>query len=139
MNPVIRNILAIILGWLLGSVVNMSLIKIGHYLFPIEGIDPGNMEELARVMPDLEFRYFVFPFLAHALGTLTGAVIAGVVAFRHKMKFALGVGALFLIGGILACFMIPAPVWFILTDLLIAYIPMALIGGRIAQGITRQK
>ncbi len=139
MSPVIRNILAIILGWFSGGVVNMSLIKIGHYLFPIEGIDPGNVEELARVMPGLEFRYFVFPFLAHALGTLTGAVIAGVIASRHKMKCSLGIGALFLIGGILACFMIPAPVWFILTDLLIAYIPMAWIGGRIAQGITRQK
>lgn len=133
MNPIIRNIAAVILGWFGGGMVNMMLVKAGHTLFPIEGIDPNNLEELARVMPGLEVKYFIFPFLAHALGTFFGAVIAGAIAVKHNMKCAMGIGVLFLIGGILACFMIPAPVWFILTDLLIAYIPMAWMGGKIAQ------
>ncbi len=95
MNRIIRNILAVIAGWLLGSVINLSLIKIGHSVFPIEGIDPSDMEALAEVMPTLDFKYFIFPFLAHALGTLIGAFIAGLIAANHKMKFALGIGAFF--------------------------------------------
>lgn len=132
MNRIIRNILAVIAGWLLGSVINLSLIKIGHSLFPIEGIDPNDMEALAEVMPTLDFKYFIFPFLAHALGTLIGAFIAGLIAVNHKMKIALGIGLIFLIGGVLASFMIPAPTWFVVGDLLIAYIPMAWIGGKLA-------
>lgn len=132
MNRIIRNILAVIAGWLLGSILNLSLIKIGHSLFPIEGIDPNDMEALAEVMPTLDFKYFIFPFLAHALGTLIGAFIAGLIAVNHKMKIALGIGLIFLIGGVLASFMIPAPTWFVVADLLIAYIPMAWIGGKLA-------
>ena len=69
MNPIIKNILAVISGWLAGSAINMGLIQIGHKLFPIGGIDPGDMNALAEVMPTLGFEYFIFPFLAHALGT----------------------------------------------------------------------
>ena len=99
MNPIIRNILALIAGWIVGSVINMGLIQMGHALIPIEGIDPSDMEALASVMPTLDFKYFIFPFLAHALGTLAGAIVAGLLAVSHKMKFSLGVGVLFLLGG----------------------------------------
>lgn len=131
MNRILKNSIAIITGWLIGSIVNMGLIKLGHGVYPIEGIDPNNMEALANIMPTLDFKYFIFPFLAHALGTLAGAVIAALIAVNHKMKFALGIGVLFMIGGILVSFMIPAPTWFVVADLVLAYIPMAWIGGRL--------
>lgn len=139
MNPIIRNILAVILGWLGGSVVNMGLIKFGHKLFPIAGIDPNDMNAIAEVMPSLEFKYFIFPFLAHALGTLSGATIAGLMAASHKMKFSLGVGGLFLLGGIIVNYMIPGPIWFAVTDIVITYIPMAWLGGKLAGKISRNK
>lgn len=132
MNPIIRNILALIAGWIVGSVINMGLIQTGHALIPIEGIDPSDMEALASVMPTLDFKYFIFPFLAHALGTLAGAIVAGLLAVSHKMKFSLGVGVLFLIGGIMVNYMLPGPIWFSITDIALAYIPMAWIGGKIA-------
>jgi len=132
MNPIIRNILALVAGWLVGSVINMGLIQTGNTLMPIEGIDPNDMEALATVMPTLDFKYFIFPFLAHALGTLAGAIVAGLLAVTHKMKFSLGVGVLFLIGGIMVNYMLPGPTWFAIADILLAYIPMAWIGGKIA-------
>lgn len=132
MNPILKNIIAVLAGWLAGSVVNMGLIQTGHALLPITGIDPNDMKALADIMPTLGFKYFIFPFLAHALGTLFGALIAGLIAANHKMKFALSIGGLFLLGGIIVSFMIPAPVWFTATDIIIAYIPMAWIGGKIA-------
>lgn len=133
MNPIIKNILAVIAGWLGGSVINMGLIQTGHKLIPIEGIDPNDMSALAAIMPTLEFKYFIFPFLAHALGTLVGATIAGLIAASHRMKFSLGIGGLFLLGGIMVNYMLPGPTWFAATDILIAYIPMAWFGGKIAQ------
>jgi hypothetical protein len=132
MNPIIRNILALVAGWLVGSVINMGLIQTGHTLMPIEGVDPSDMEALAAVMPTLDFKYFIFPFLAHALGTLVGAIVAGLLAVSHKMKFSLGIGVLFLIGGIMVNYMLPGPTWFAVADIVLAYIPMAWIGGKIA-------
>ena len=132
MNPIIRNILALVAGWLTGSIINMGLIQTGHTLIPIEGVDPSDMEALAAVMPTLDFKYFIFPFLAHALGTLAGAIVAGLLAVNHKMKFSLGIGVLFLIGGIMVNYMLPGPTWFAIADIVLAYIPMAWIGGKIA-------
>jgi hypothetical protein len=132
MNPIIRNSLAVIAGWLIGSGINMGLIQIGYNVYPIEGIDPNDMEALVSAMPTLDLKYFIFPFLAHALGTLIGAFIAGLIAINNKMKFALSIGILFLLGGILVSFMIPAPTWFVILDIVVAYIPMAWIGGKLA-------
>lgn len=139
MNPIIKNVLAVIVGWLGGSVINMGLIQTGHKLIPIEGVDPNDMNALAAVMPTLEFEYFIFPFLAHALGTLVGAAIAGLMAASHKMKFSLGIGCLFLLGGIAVNYMLPGPTWFAATDIVIAYIPMAWIGGKTARKLSRSK
>jgi MFS family permease len=136
MKTVVRNILAIIIGWFIGSFVNMGLIDTGHTLIPIEGLDPNDMKALAKVMPTLSAKYFIFPFLAHALGTLVGAIVAGWIAASHKMKFSLVIGALFLLGGIAVSFILPAPIWFIACDIILAYIPMAFIGGKIAKKIS---
>ncbi|MEW7292808.1 hypothetical protein [Aquimarina sp. 2304DJ70-9] len=138
MNSIIKNILAVIAGWLGGSIINMGLIKLGHKVLPIKGIDPNDMNALAAVMPALEFEYFIFPFLAHALGTLVGATIAGLIAASHKMKFSLSIGGLFLLGGIMVNYMLPGPTWFAIIDIAIAYIPMAWIGGKIALKISEK-
>ena len=132
MNPIIKNILAVVAGWFVGSIINLGIIKIGHKVLPIEGVDPNDMVALAEVMPTLEPKYFIPIFLAHALGTLAGAFIAYKIAATHKMKFALGIGAFFLLGGIMMSRMLPAPTWFVATDILLAYIPMAWIGGKLA-------
>ena len=132
MNLIIRNSLAVVAGWAVGSIVNMSLVKMGHNLFPIAGVDSSDMEALAVVMPTLEAKYFIFPFLAHALGTLVGAIVAGLIAAGHKMRFSLAIGVLFLLGGIMVNYMLPGPKWFAISDILLAYIPMAWIGGKIA-------
>lgn len=139
MNTIIKNILAVVLGWIGGSIINMGLIKIGHILLPIAGIDPNDMKALAEVMPTLEFKYFIFPFLAHALGTFSGAIITGLLAVSHKMKFSMGIGVLFLLGGILVNFMIPGPTWFAVTDIVFAYLPMAWLGGKLAGKLTKNK
>ena len=69
MTPTVKNIIAIVCGWFIGSLVNMGLIETGHTLIPIEGLDPNDMKALAKVMPTLSAKFFIFPFLAHALGT----------------------------------------------------------------------
>ena len=139
MKPALKNILAIIMGWLGGSAINLGLVQIGHMIFPIEGVDLNDMDALAEAMPTMDYEFFIFPFLAHALGTLVGAVIAGVLAATHKMKFALGIGVLFLLGGIMVNYMLPGPAWFAIVDIIVAYLPMAYMGGKIALSLAPVK
>lgn len=128
---ILRNIAAFVLGWIAGSAVNMGLVNLGHSVFPMEGVDMNDMDALAAAMPDMGAEQFLFPFLAHALGTLVGAIVAAKVAISAKMKLAIGVGALFFLGGIMVNMMLPGPMWFTVVDLIIAYIPMAYIGGKL--------
>jgi len=132
MNPILRNIIAVIAGWIGGSAVNMGLVELGHKVMPIPGLAPADMAAYAELIPTLEPKFFVFPFLAHALGTLVGAAIAAFIAVSHKMRFALGIGAFFFLGGLAINYMLPGQLWFTAVDLVFAYLPMAWIGGKIA-------
>ena len=62
---------------------------------------------------------------------MTIALVAAGIAANNKIKLAMVIGVLFLIGGIYAVSMIPAPMWFNVTDLVGAYLPMAFIAGKI--------
>ena len=134
-NPVLRNILAVVAGAVIGSIVNMGLIVIGGKLIPPPaGVDVTTMEGLRAGIHLFQPKNFVFPFLAHALGTLAGAWLAARLAASRKMLMALIVGVLFLIGGIINVMSLSAPMWFNVLDLVVAYIPMAWIGGKWAAG-----
>lgn len=110
----------------------MGIIMIsGTLIPPPEGADVTTMEGLKTSLHLFEPKHFLMPFLAHALGTFFGALLVAKFAASHKMKLALGVGLLFLAGGIANAFMLPSPVWFTVVDLVGAYIPMAFIAGKI--------
>ncbi len=129
----LRNLLAVVAGVVAGGLVNMGLVMLGPVLVPPPaGVDMTTAEGLQAGMPLLQPRHFLFPFLAHALGTLAGALVAARLAVSRAHVMALVVGAVFLAGGIMAATMIPAPVWFVALDLVVAYLPMAWLGARLA-------
>jgi hypothetical protein len=128
-----KNIFAVIVGIFIGGVVNMGFIMVsGEIIPPPDGVDATDMESLKASMHLFSPRHFIFPFLAHALGTLVGALVVAKMASCHQMRFALGIGAFFLVGGISMVIMLPAPLWFNVLDLVGAYFPMAWLGGKIA-------
>jgi len=139
MNPILRNIIAVIAGVIFGSIVNMGLISIsGSVIPPPEGIDPSDIESLKMNAHLFEPKHYLFPFLAHALGTFAGAFLTALIALNHKIKLALIIGLFFLIGGIYMVFLVPAPTWFEVLDLALAYIPMAWIGGKMGAMINKK-
>ena len=137
MPNLLRNVLALLAGIIIGGGVNMALIVLSPSLIPPPaGVDVTNAESLSKAMHLFELRHFVMPFLAHAVGTLAGALAAYLIAASYKAPIAYVIGALYLCGGVAASFMIPAPTWFIVLDLLAAYLPMAWLGIQIG---TRMK
>ena len=137
MPPLLRNVLAILAGIVIGGLVNAALIALGPLLIPPPaGVDMNDVESMRRGIQLFEPRHFVMPFLAHALGTLDGALAAYFIAATYRVQLAYVIGAVFLCGGVAASFLIPAPTWFIAFDLLAAYLPMAWLATRIG---TRRK
>jgi hypothetical protein len=136
MSTLGRNVIAVVVGFVVGGAVNMALITLGAILIPPPaGVDASSAEELSQAIHLFEPRHFLMPFLAHALGTFAGALVAYLISGSHRTRIAFGIGVLFLAGGVAASLMIPAPAWFIALDLLVAYLPMAwlaiLLGRRI--------
>lgn len=140
MNPILKNILAVLTGLVVGSIVNMSLIMMsGSVIAAPAGADLTTTDGLKASMALMQPQHFIFPFLAHALGTLVGAYLAARIAATRKIAMALVIGCFFLAGGIANVLMLPSPLWFNALDLIMAYLPMAYFGGKLAGKSARKK
>jgi hypothetical protein len=129
MQSIARNSIAVVVGLLLGSAVNMGLIIFGPSIIPPPaGVDVTDMESIEASMHLFEAKHFLFPFLAHALGTLVGSFVAALLALSHNKIVAFAIGGVFLLGGISNVILLPSPLWFNVVDLVGAYIPMAWLG-----------
>ena len=134
---ILWNLVALFAGVVAGSVLNGALIAASpHVIPPPAGVDGSNLDSLKAGIHLFEAKHFVFPFLAHALGTFAGAFVAFLVAATRREVLAWALGFVFLTGGIAASFMIPAPVAFIVLDLTLAYLPMAWLAIRLGRKLT---
>lgn len=131
---ILRNSIVVILGLIIGSIINMKIIVYGSSVvrYP-SGVDPTNAESLKAGIHLLGFKHFMIPFAAHAIGSLIGAFIAARFSASKHFTLALIVGGFFLIGGISMVFILPnVPLWFCLLDIIMAYIPMAYLGWKLS-------
>ena len=129
MKLIIKNIFSIIIGIVVGGIVNMGIVMLSSSVIsPPNGGDVTTMEGLNETIHLFEPKHFLFPFLAHSIGTLVGAFVAALVAVNKHLIFSLVVGFFFLLGGIYMIIAIDAPLWFEVLDALFAYIPMAWLG-----------
>ena len=136
---IIKNILIVIASVFIGGFVNMGIIMISSSIIPPpEGADVTTMEGLKASMHLFGPKNFIMPFLAHALGTFVGAFLVAWMIPKHKMKFAIGVGAWNLIGGITNVILLPSPLAFTLIDLGLAYLPMAYLGGKLGMKMKKE-
>jgi hypothetical protein len=81
----------------------------------------------------MEPKHFLFPFLAHASGTLLGVIFFTYFSKSNKLIFSLFVAGFFFVGGLYMVLILPAPIWFNVIDLVLAYFPMAALGFKLAK------
>ena len=99
MNTILRNVLAVIAGLIVGAIVNMALVMVGGALIPAPaGVDVTNVESIRASIHLFEAKHFVFPFLAHAIGTLIGALVASLISGSNRMLLAMIVGVFGVLG-----------------------------------------
>ena len=134
MNPILKNIFVAVAAAVVGSIANMSLVILGGVVVPPPpGYDLNTMEGLAAAMPQMQPMHFLFPFLAHAVGTLAGAFVVARFAASRQLQISLIIGSLFFVGGLQMVMELPSPMWFNVLDLGLAYFPMAFLGYRLGR------
>ena len=102
MRAFLKGLLAVVVGLVVGSAVNMGLILLGARVVPAPaGVDTTTSKGLAAAMPLLGPAHFVFPFLAHALGTFAGALLATWIAGRVSRVPAAVIGVLGMLPGVM--------------------------------------
>ena len=118
----------------------MGIVSISDKIIPPpDNVDLNSIQDLILAMPMFEPKQFIMPFLAHALGTLFGSLVTALIATPEKKYLAYGIGIFFLLGGIYMVSILPSPVWFNLTDLLLAYLPMSWVGIKLASTYNNRK
>jgi len=118
MKLLFRNIIALFFGVLIGIIISMGITMLGWKIFSF----PENINPIIDIMPS---KYYLFPFLAHLIGTFSGSFLGSRISKDYNLTVSLLVGIWFLILGIYAILILPTPIWFIIIDITLCYIPMA--------------
>jgi len=129
MHPILKGILAFIAGVVVGNIVNLSLIYLGMEVIPLP--EGTSIIDLKSAIPLFETKHFISPFVAHAAGTFLGAFTTAKISKNFWLTMSMG--AFFLVGGIVMVLDVGGPTWFILLDLIGAYLPMAYLAFRITK------
>lgn len=131
MHPFIKSGLAVLAGIFVGGIVNFGIIILSSSIIPPpNGVDVSNIESIKTNIHLYKPIHFLFPFLAHALGTFSGAVLAIKISKQTKIEYM--VALVFLYGGISMITQVSSPMWFTVLDLGLAYIPMAWLATKIS-------
>ena len=131
MHPFIKSGLAVLAGIFVGGIVNFGIIILSSSIIPPpNGVDVSNIESIKTNIHLYKPIHFLFPFLAHALGTFSGAVLA--IKISKQTKIAYMVALVFLYGCISMITQVSSPIWFTVLDLGLAYIPMAWLATKIS-------
>lgn len=126
----VRNILALVLAVIAGSVVNMAVVNLSHTLYPLPaGVDPNDFEAFRAHVEAHGFATgaLLIVLAAHSGGSFVSGLVCGLVAGRPWYLAAVILGLLWTCGGITMLMILPAPMWFAAADVIL-YVPAALLG-----------
>ncbi|MFL6193506.1 MAG: hypothetical protein ACJ75H_05005 [Thermoanaerobaculia bacterium] len=134
MPSILRSILAVLCGALVGGAVILGMELVGTRVFPPPAsLAPADPESMRAAMAALPLGAFVMVLAGWALGTFAGAWVAARVAGRSPLGHGLAVGLLFLAAGVANMLSLPHPVWFWVVGVLL-FLPAGYLGGRLAAG-----
>ncbi|MEK6246714.1 MAG: hypothetical protein N2C12_00960 [Planctomycetales bacterium] len=134
----VRKILAVLLGILIGGVFNMAMVTVSNTIYPLPaGIDPNDFEAFTAYVEanGLPSGALLIVLVAHAGGSFVSGFACGLIARRTWYVAAAFLGVVWMCGGIAMLVMLPSPIWFALADIVL-YVPVALLGVKLGGTLT---
>jgi len=121
----IKSILSVILGLIIGNITIMGLHYLGIYFYPLpEGVDMSDMTAIAEYVKIAPLGSLLMVMLAHIGGTFIAGLSTALLS--KKIIVAYIVGGFFTISGIWNLYLLPHPIWFNIEAVL--YLPAAIFG-----------
>ncbi len=128
----VRKILAVVIGAAIAIGLISGIEFLGHQVYPMpQDLNPGDADTTAAYVRSLPLGSFAFIIGAWTIATLVGGWTAAKISGELPHLFAGIVGALVLMGSIMTLVMIPHPLWFSITAVVLIVL-MAFIAGRLA-------
>jgi hypothetical protein len=107
-----KSILLSALGLVIGAMMNLFVISLGPNIF-------GD-------------NHHAIAILAHMFGAFTGAFFVCMVRVDRPLLYAMSIGGAYLGMAVMDMLVLKnLPLWFILTDLFVAHLPLAYLGYRV--------
>ena len=111
-----RVVLATIIGFIVGNGVNFAIINLCMPVQVEAGAD--QYEAMLEMMNSFTAMDYMIPLAAHVFGILAGLIVARLICKTSNIPIYI-IGGLHMVGTVINIFMIPAPSWFIVVDLIL--------------------
>ena len=120
---IMRYILAVIVGLVIGNMAIMGLHYLGMVFYPLpEGTDMNDMKAIAEYISIAPLGSLLFVMLAHIGGTFIAGISTALVS-KNIIPIYI-IGGFFTLAGIYNLYMLPHPLWFNIEVIL--YFPAAI-------------
>ncbi|MBL7884424.1 MAG: hypothetical protein JNL69_10180 [Bacteroidia bacterium] len=127
----LRNILSIVIGTILGIIVIQIIQILGHLINPPPAdLDITNVEAINAYIASAPAIVFVLVIVSYAIGSFVGAFTSIFVSKEKHMSHAINIGGILMGLGAINLFTIPHPIWMIIVSLLV-FLPSAYLGARV--------
>ena len=123
-----KNALAVVAGLLAAFVVFTAIEGLSSIIHPPPpGLNMKNPEMMKEYIATLPLSAKIMVLAAYVIGSLVAGVVVAKVSKSSDKKLPIITGSILTVAAIANLFMIPAPIWFVVINLLI-YIPFVLLG-----------
>ena len=130
----IRSLLTVIVGLVVGSLAVFVLGWVGNRFVPVpEGLDPANPEALVAYLAGAPPAVFLKLLAVWAGGAFAGGFTAALLAARQRSWHAIAVGSLQTLLALAQFGMIPHPLWVEISAVAL-FVPFAWLGSRLLVG-----
>jgi len=117
---ILRQILAVVVGLIVGSIGITIVENIGHQLYPPPaGTDSNNREALKEYVGKAPFMALFFIIIAYALAAFVSGFTATKISNSGKHTAAVICGSIFLLITIYMMVSLPTPIWFWILGILV--------------------
>ncbi len=130
----VRNVLGVVAGVLVGTLLIAVVQTIGHQVYPIASdIDYQDKEAMRALLASLPLGALLFVLAAYAVGSFAAGAITAYVGRGARVRHALLAGGILLLAAILNLVAMPHPLWFSVLVVLV-FLPSAWLGARLITG-----
>ncbi len=131
MRLILRSIGAVLLGFVVASVIMVVIETINSFIFAFPaGVNPNDSAAMNQYFASLPATALIVVLVAWAAGTFAGTFVAARVSGRSHMLHGMLLVVLLLLAGIVQLRGLPSPIWMWVGGI-IAFVAFGYAGSRI--------